>query len=169
MSYVLHAEPTIRIILTACRLAASLRTDSESRSTLPIFDFWLSSLRNAVDEDPFWGPAFWKELEPRASNLETGIQQMVRQCIEFEGIRSDQSAARPEPPSVSVGVPVFPAKLGTFKSNGTTIGFVSEETRWMQRIVLGCWTSLLADAANVGHASRNWAAVPPPLSRLSSS
>ncbi len=29
--------------------------------------------------------------------------------------------------------------------------FVSEESSRMHTIVLGCWTSLLADAANVGH------------------
>lgn len=157
VSHVLEAEPTIRIIVTACRLASSLRrandpTPGEGPSSLPVFDFWLSSLRTALDEDPFWGPDIWKELEPRASNLENGIHQMVRQCIEFEEMRDTKAIRQPEvaPISAFVGAAVLPAKLGTYRSDGKRMVFVSEETSWMQKIVLGCWTTLLADAANVG-------------------
>lgn len=75
VEHVLQAEPTIRIVLTACRLAESLRRASETPDILPVFDFWLSSLRTALDEDPFWGPAFWKDLKSRG------------QCMEFEECR----------------------------------------------------------------------------------
>ena len=157
VSHVLEAEPTIRIIVTACRLAVSLRKISEPAvvgepSSLPVFDFWLSSLRAALDEDPFWGPNIWKELEPRASNLENGINQMVRQCIEFEEMHASKTGQRPEvaPVSVSVGGPGLPARLGTYSSDGKRGVSVSEESSWMHRIVIGCWTTLLSDAANVG-------------------
>ena len=156
VSHVLMAEPTIRIIVTACRLAASLRrndsTIGEDPNRLPVFDFWLSSLRGALDEDPFWGPDIWKELEPRASNLENGIHQMVRQCIEFEQMQATKSVQQPEvgPVSASVGGRELPAELGTYRSNGKKICSVSEESSWMEKIILGCWTTLLTDAANVG-------------------
>lgn len=157
VSHVLEAEPTIRIIVTACRLASSLRrvsdpTPGEDPNPLPVFDFWLSSLRTALDEDPFWGPNIWKELEPRASNLENGIHQMVRQCIEFEEMQPTKTARQPEvaPISAPVGGAVLPAKLGPYRSEGKRMVFVSEENSWMQKIVLGCWTTLLADAVNVG-------------------
>ena len=157
VSHVLEAEPTIRIIVTACRLAASLRgtgnpTAAGDPNSLPVFDFWLSSLRTALDEDPFWGPDIWKELEPRASNLENGIHQMVRQCMEFEGIQPIKTAQRTHvaPVSASVGGSEPLSKSGTYRSDSKGMAFISEESSWMQKIVLGCWTTLLADAANVG-------------------
>lgn len=160
VSHVLEAEPTIRIIVTACRLAASLRGSSdppvgEEPNPLPVFDFWLASLRMALDEDPFWGPTIWKELEPRASNLENGIHQMVRQCIEFEEMQATKSNQHPEIASTSayVGAPAKPANLGTYRSDGKQFVFVSEERSWMQKIALGCWTSLLADVTNVARMS----------------
>lgn len=162
VSHVLETEPTIRIIVTACGLASSLRrandpTPGEGPSSLPVFDFWLSSLRTALDEDPFWGPNIWKELEPRASNLENGIHQMVRQCIEFEEMQATKIVRQTEvaPISASAGTAVLPVNFGTHRSDGKRPVFISEETSWMQKIVLGCWTSLLADAANVGRAPGN--------------
>ncbi len=157
VGHVLEAEPTIRIIVTACRLAASLRrisdpTAGEEPGPLPVFDFWLSSLRTALNEDPFWGPNIWKELEPRASNLENGIHQMVRQCLEFEELQVTETIREPEvaPVSASVGGPGVPAKLGVYRSDSKRTVYASEESSWMQKIVLGCWTTLLADTANVG-------------------
>ncbi|KAM0797921.1 hypothetical protein BDR22DRAFT_823734 [Usnea florida] len=157
VSHVLEAEPTIRIIVTACRLASSLRrgcdpTPGEESDPLPVFDFWLLSLRTALDEDAFWGPNIWKELEPRASNLERGIHQMVRQCIEFEEMQATRTVRHSEvtPLPAAVGAPVLPAKLGTYRPDGKRKVFHGDETGWMQKIVLGCWTTLLADAVNVG-------------------
>ena len=157
VTHVLEAEPTIRIIVTACRLAASLRrindpAAGEEPNPLPVFDFWLSSLRTALDEDPFWGPNIWKELEPRASNLEHGIHQMVRQCIEFERMQVGENVGQTEtaPVSAFVGVPEMPAKIGAYRSDGKRTVPASEESNWMQKVALGCWTTLLADTANVG-------------------
>lgn len=123
---------------------------------LPLFDFWLSSLRAALDKDPYWGPNFWKDLEPRASNLEHGICHMVRQCIEFENMGQSGNGA-PETEGTShvvmprAGAPANPSRRGAYELDGQKLVFVSEENRRMHRIILGCWTSLLADAANVGN------------------
>ena len=179
VSHVLEAEPTIRIIVTASRLASSLRkandpTLGEDPNPLPVFDFWLSSLRTALDEDPFWGPNIWKELEPRAANLENGLHQMVRQCIEFEEMQAAKAVREPEvvPVSACVGAAV-PADIGTYRSDGKRMVFVTEESSWMQKIALGCWTTLLADAS-VGRtpdlaAAYYSSAVMSPLSRPLSS
>lgn len=169
VSHVLEAEPTIRIIVTACRLAASLRRISdpisgEAPSPLPVFDFWLSSLRAALDEDSFWGPNIWKELEPRASNLENGIHEMVSQCIEFEGIQTPKTVGQP------VGGPEPLAQSGTYRSDDKATAFVSEESSWMQKILVGCWTTVLADTAHVPaivtnfHPSANLSLLSRPLS-----
>ena len=105
-----------------------------------------------MDEDAFWGPNIWKELEPRASNLERGIHQMVRQCIEFEEMQATGTIRQSEvtPLPAAVGAPVLPAKFGTYRPECKREVFLGDETGWMQKIVLGCWTTLLADAVNVG-------------------
>jgi len=49
-----------------------------------------------------------------------------------------------------VGVPATPTRLGPYESDGQRMVFISEESSRMHKLALGCWTSLLADAANVG-------------------
>lgn len=154
MAHVLEAEPCTRIVLTACRLAQSVQKAGHAPIALPLFDFWLSSLQTALDEDQFWGPTFWKDLEPRASNLEHGIYHMVRQCIDFENMGQSGNGT----PQISryvmtppVGPPASPTRLGAYQSDGQKVFFVGQASSRMHEIVLGCWTSILADAANVGH------------------
>lgn len=71
--HVLHSEPTIRFVTVAAQLAGP-------RSG---FDCWLAALETAVREDPFWGDAFWPDIEERASRLTAGVLQLVRQCHEL--------------------------------------------------------------------------------------
>lgn len=71
--HVLHSEPTIRFVTVAAQLAGP-------RSG---FDCWLAALETAVREDPFWGDAFWPDIEERASRLTEGVRQLVRQCHEL--------------------------------------------------------------------------------------
>lgn len=76
---------------------------------------------------------------------------MVRQCIRIEEMGQSgngvQRSIHPPVPPPAVGVPT---KLGKYRWDGSTMVFVSEESNWMHTILLGCWTTLLADAANVG-------------------
>ena len=148
MSKVLEAEPTIRIVLVACRLSESHR-QPQTVPKLPVFDFWLSSLRNALSEDPFWGPDFRDHLERRAAALEQGLSELVTQCFELESIGSREflqtslavtSKAQPY-------APTKPTKMRTSRLAEKQIALAEEEGSWMQQIVLGCWTTLLADAA----------------------
>lgn len=147
---VLEAEPTIRMVLVACRLSQSLR-QPQSTAQLPVFDFWLSSLRNALNEDPFWGPGFKEHLERRAAALEHGLNELVTQCFELESVASKESL---HVVSATVGkphayAPSKPTKLRTSKLAEKQIALAEEENTWMHQIVLGCWTTLLADAAKV--------------------
>ncbi|MCJ1485797.1 hypothetical protein MMC06_005972 [Schaereria dolodes] len=169
VNYVLQSEPTIRLVLAACRLSRSLRKPKAGRN-LPLFDFWRSSLRKVLDTDPFWGPTYSKDIEARAADLETGIQQLVRQCCELseavvvaaapghdgehgkvhdrdlpdtKGKDCIAKASEPYHELAQRSVKIR-ASL-TVKKHPSAIP--QEEQSWLQKIVLGCWTTLLADAA----------------------
>ena len=150
VSKVLEAEPTVRIVLVACRLSSSLR-QPHNLPNLPVLDFWLSSLRNALNEDPFWGPDFRQHLESRAELLEKGIQCLVNQCLELEELvkRDSNKAdiAAVVPLDAHRHAPAKPTNLRNSKLAERQIALAEEEDNWMQQIVLGCWTSLLANAA----------------------
>ncbi|MCJ1335153.1 hypothetical protein MMC09_000419 [Bachmanniomyces sp. S44760] len=83
VSHTLQSEPTIRLSLMACRLSRTLRKQTASPD-LPLFDFWRSSLRNALDRDPFWGSKHAKEIEERAAALEICVKDLMRQNHELE-------------------------------------------------------------------------------------
>lgn len=74
------------MVLVACRLSQSLRQPHDN--SIPVMDFWLSTLQRAMDEDPFWGPGFWEDIEARAFSLVKGIQQLVQQCHKLGGLLS---------------------------------------------------------------------------------
>lgn len=138
------------MILVACRLSSSLRQPANVPD-LPVLDFWLSSLRNALHDDPFWGPDFTQHLESRAEHLEKGIQSLVQQCLELEELVKRESntsnAATLAPVKAHRYAPVKPTKLRTSKIAERQMALADEENSWMQRVVMGCWTTLLADAA----------------------
>ncbi|MCJ1304558.1 hypothetical protein MMC08_007371 [Hypocenomyce scalaris] len=165
VTHVLQSEPTIRIVLVGCRLSNYLRQPDQA-PTLPLFDFWLSSLRRALDEDPFWGPSHWEDIEVRASSLEKGIQELIRQCCELAELvvkTGNGSLAKADTSipyhNLSVKSPeVRPSKMAKRQQD-----LAQEEQSWMQRIILGCWTTLMADAAKarrVGSVSRPTLLVP---------
>lgn len=148
MSYVLEAEPTVRLVIVACRLSQSLRKPCSGSS--PALDFWLSSLQEAFGQDPFWGPEGWKDIEVRASRLENGIQELVRQCHELEHLIPGHEIYRrlnDLSKASSLESSMASAKAKSSKFVDRLITLVTEENQWMQKIILSCWTTLLADAA----------------------
>ena len=136
------------MVLVACRLSQSLRQPQKTQK-LPVFDFWLSSFRDALNEDPFWGPDFWEHLERRANILEHGLNELVNQCFQLESLASKESPGPDQVASAKTHshAPVRPTKLRTSRLANKQIALAREEKTWMQQIVLGCWTTLLADAA----------------------
>ena len=94
----------------ACRLSQSLRQpNGDSR---PVLDFWLSTLQRAMDEDPFWGPGFWEDIEARACALVKGIQQLVQQCHKLGGLHSSNGNLRSSNILTSVAYRPQLSKLG---------------------------------------------------------
>ncbi len=99
-----------------------------------------------MDEDPFWGPGFWEDIESRAATLENGIQQLVRQCHELGHLVSRSDSLQNSSPSKFLARTVKPhlSKLA-----GAYSSFGHEGTGWVEKIVLGYWSTILADTAEV--------------------
>ena len=158
------------MVLLACRLSQSLRQSSEDPS--PVLDFWLSTLRRALDEDPFWGPGFWQDVEARATTLEKGIQQLVKQCQELETlIPRNQTLPRPRPgldPAVTYSFREASkpsAKLQSSKLANRHTSLANDGNNLAHQIVLGCWTTILADAAEASRNGTNCNPTPLPRRR----
>ena len=151
VSVILDAEPTIRMVLLACRLSHSLRKPHED-SNLPVLDFWLDSLRTAMQEDSFWGSELWTDINKRAAILEGGIHELIRQCFQLEHL-----AAELPPLGQTCLVTRHPSRK--LKRSRTSLGscdacqMAYKQDREMQKLVLGCWTTLLADATKVERKS----------------
>ncbi|KAI4138535.1 MAG: hypothetical protein L6R39_006740 [Caloplaca ligustica] len=155
VSYMLQAEPTIRIILVACRLSSSLRQHQRNTNNHnniqnttphpPLFDFWSSVMKAALDDDPFWGPALWKDFEARATALETGIEELVKQCIDLAPLAASaavQQHLNNDSPPTS---PTYPSSA--FRKPLQSASQEQQQRQWLPSMVYGCWTTLLADAA----------------------
>ena len=136
----------------ACRLSRSLRKPKVGRK-LPLFDFWRASLRRALDSDPFWGPTYSKDIEERAAKLESGIQQLIRQCCELsEAVSSRDGEIEALTPSACF-TPYHahydqPSIKRASSSDTQAKIPAQEEQIWMEKIVIGCWTTLMADASH---------------------
>ena len=136
------------MVLVACRLSQSISRPRGDPS--PVLDFWLTSLRRALDEDPFWGPGFWKDIEARASKLEHGIEQLVQQCHELEGLipaNGSYNNSRRTSPNLSRQVSIKSDDLQSSKIAERHISLANEGYSLMQNMMLGCWRTILADAA----------------------
>ena len=146
VSYVLQSEPTIRLVITACRLASRILDAREEPHDVPIFDFWTRTLYQALQEDRFWGQDSWTKVGDRAKNLEDGIFIMAQQCCELERMSNSKSSNSDSTLPASVIPSGTPQRLGRYRKTNGKMTFVNDEDTWMQKIVLGCWTTLLADA-----------------------
>lgn len=137
------------MVLVACRLSQSLKQPCGGPA--PYLAFWLSSLQKALDEDPFWGPGFWKDIENRASSLENGILQLAQQCHELGSLIPGHDIYRRTSTSFAAtrNASTRKASIMSIKPQSRlTMGqsLTNQEWIWMQRIILSCWTTLLTDA-----------------------
>lgn len=152
VSHVLQAEPTIRIALVAGRLSQALRQPCDVAGPSPALDFWSSSLRRALDDDIFWGPIFWEDIDARASWLEHGMRELMRQCFELENLVPGCKFGRSPP--TAAGALSFDGSGMLTKPQSPLIAIATKSTShnsddWINRILLGFWNSLLADAAEM--------------------
>jgi len=152
VTFVLESEPTIRLVLVACRLSRSLRKQASNRN-LPLFDFWRSSLRKALDNDPFWGPTQAKDIEVRAADLEQGLLQLIQQSCQLSDIIAADDDGTEKERLIGCPTPYHTHAEDSIKwklsilAKQQTKNRLLEEQGWMRKIVVGCWTTLLADAA----------------------
>ena len=146
VTHALVAEPTIRLILVACKLSSALDNHPYSQrhysNSPPLLSFWQHSLKKALDEDPFWGPHVWQSFESRAKALERGIEDLVSQCIEFGSLAAANIAAADANNDDSPPTSPKYSALKLPQPSGS-----QEHGNWMPTVILGCWTTLLADAA----------------------
>ncbi|KAL1954260.1 hypothetical protein VTO42DRAFT_1446 [Malbranchea cinnamomea] len=82
----LHSEPLIRLLVVACRVSdfLTLAGQEHPEYALPPFGFLLKTVQMAVEQDSFWGPDFWVQIDDQAAKLESGIQQLVVQVHELQ-------------------------------------------------------------------------------------
>ena len=158
MTHVLHSEPTIRLILAACRLSRSLRKQSKEHG-YPLFDFWRSSLRKVVDRDPFWGPTQAKGIEERAEQLESGIQELILQCHELSDIIPSTEEVPVQPRVLACPTPYHIHAERLIRRPSSIFGrrqsrtLLHEEQERMREIFVSCWTTLLADTTRTSTAA----------------
>jgi len=152
VTYVLESEPSIRLVLVGCRLSRSLRKQSSDRN-LPLFDFWRSSLRRALDSDPFWGPPYAKEIEVKAAQLEQGLLQLIQQSCELSDIMAANDDGTENEHLLGCPTPYHAHAEDSSRRKLSILAKQQiktkspEEQGWMRKVVVGCWTTLLADAA----------------------
>lgn len=132
--HVLHSEPTIRFVTVAAQLAGP-------RSG---FDCWLAALETAVREDPFWGDAFWPDIEERAARLTDGVRQLVRQCHELRATLDSQACTTPT--LVKASTPIYERSSGTCSIAIKPSSFARkqvrlsrEEQRYRSSLVWNAW------------------------------
>ena len=146
---ILHDEPFIRIVVAACRVSSYLQSVFESHgaaTNLPDFTFWLTAVRHAVTEDPFWGLHFWSEIEVRAISLSSGIQELVSQCL-FPSTKVAAQRAAPNR-SVSNGASLNWAQgVQNGKIVKREMKLKQEEEQWIRDAVESCCSVLLTEAA----------------------
>jgi hypothetical protein len=162
---VLHSEPFIRIVVASCRLSAHLRdmlqgpdqpnnTSPPTTSPLPDFAFWLSAVHTAVSEDDFWGLHFWEDIESRATDLELGVKDLIRQCCAICSPKHQRRAvtlSNLTPNNTNVAAPTSPPPPQHRHSQPLVkkqLRLHDDEQLWMTRIIEACWLALVQEAAH---------------------
>jgi hypothetical protein len=147
VSYILQSEPTVRLVLAACRLSRSYSKPSSPALACPNFDFWRASVRRALDKDQFWGSKYSKNMEERGGDLEAGIRQLVGQCNALEDLvaANKEREVTSDGDGENVSCPVEcrgkcggpePRRRPRAKSNAAGRGTAEQ---WLQRSVEECW------------------------------
>lgn len=156
----------IRIVAVGCRVSEYLKETTLIRAghNLPNFSFWLRALGTAVQDDPFWGPEFWRDIGNRAFGVEMGVRELISQCLELrdvdvQPIRHPQEKALHVSESVEVvGMPRSPCrerghqpgaialKPSPFARRQARLKY--EEQEWLSKALVACWASLWLDEQN---------------------
>jgi len=156
----LNDESYIRILIVACRFSSYLQSLVQSWgvvATMPDTSFWLTAVRHAVIEDSFWGSQLWAKIEARATNLESGIQELVSQCFLLP-VKPTYPPATPN--KSDSGLAPFNRAQG--RQSGVQvrkeIEVKQEEEKWVKNVIGSCCSTFLMEAARKGKlvSARRW-------------
>jgi hypothetical protein len=133
VEHVLHSEPTIRFVTVASQLAGVSSG----------FQCWLTALETAVCEDPFWGDAFWPDIEERASRLTGGVRELLRQCYELTANLENPPLSKPGyARSATCNIPLKPSSFARKQVRLTREEQRYRSSLWSERQPLaGCTTA----------------------------
>jgi hypothetical protein len=156
----LNDESYIRILIAACRFSSYLQSLVQSWgvvATMPDTSFWLTAVRHAVIEDSFWGSQLWAKIEARATNLESGIQELVSQCFLLP-VKLTYPPATPN--KSDSGLAPFNRAQG--RQSGVQvrkeIEVKQEEEKWVKNVIGSCCSTFLMEATRKGKlvSARRW-------------
>lgn len=124
--------------------------------SLPPLPHILPALREALAQDPFWGPEYWPYLLSRANLLSAGVHALMRECGELEALVSSPSPT--STPSKQRAALLRDGGLhGDGEGSGTKLKksklakrqlrMKGEELELLQRAALQCWGAVAVPAA----------------------
>ncbi|KAH0341199.1 hypothetical protein KCU81_g6395, partial [Aureobasidium melanogenum] len=162
VQHALDAEFQIRLMAAACMLSCAKGPEPGHGPTLPSFDFFLRSLRDALKEDELWGPDYYEYVEPKAEDLNLGMQDLMRQCEKLElsmtppgtpednplpsfsyfserrmSLMTPTKTIYPRRQSVVPGITIKRSKLAKVQMK-----MAQEEEQWLQSFVNNAWQTL---------------------------
>ncbi|KAF2492342.1 hypothetical protein BU16DRAFT_574354 [Lophium mytilinum] len=124
--------------------------------SLPPLPHILPALREALAQDPFWGPEYWPYLLSRANSLSAGIQALIRECGELEALVSSPSPTS-TPSEQRAALLRYGGLHGDGEGSGTKLKksklakrqlrMKGEELELLQRAALQCWGAVAVPAA----------------------
>lgn len=147
----LDSEFNIRLLYAACLLSDVHYPFTMEGPTLPSFTFFLESLERAIADDPLFGDDFFERMQPKAIATRDGVEDLIHQCLELEGLLS-----QPTSPLVDgdmVGSPVSPllaplggtqpmTKLKRSKMAKRQLKLKAEAEFWIEEILTKCYDTL---------------------------
>lgn len=165
--HILHSEPLIRIVAVGCRVSEYLQGTTLIRTghNLPAFSFWLRALGAAVQDDPFWGPEFWRDIGNRAFGVEMGVRELISQCLELrdvdvQPIRHPHKKVLRAPESIDAVIGIPRHSSHSSRDRNYHVGAIAlkpspfarrqarlkcEEQEWLSKAMVACWASLWLD------------------------
>nr|POE53609.1 hypothetical protein CFP56_28831 [Quercus suber] len=151
VNHSLDSEFSIRLLHTACLLSDVHYPFTFEGPTLPSFMFFLESLERALEEDELWGLAFYEQVKPKAAATRDGIEELIHQSLELDGIIMNQaSSSSPSSPDISqpatpvlapiVAQPGMRVQRSKMARRQAQVQF--EEERMMDEMQRTCWSKL---------------------------
>ena len=96
---ILSTDSTARFTLTSALLSSTDTTPPPSPSlpeptpSLPDFTTVLPALKQALDEDQFWGPSYYEEFLSKSQRVASGIHEIMAQCEQLEVLVSSRTTS----------------------------------------------------------------------------